>query len=726
MLDINRRLLPYGRWAIAMILLAGLASVPAYGWLPLVAMLVAGAIYEAVQWRVGHMRHPEVALVLLLLCIQVILTAGIGLAHGPRLYLLTLLSFPLMFAAAVFPTRTVVVVTISSLLLLIGVGVGVELATVLRLPPLLICPAIVLVTLPWLVEAACDLDAKSRSSVAVDRLTGLLNRAALPPRLAELSHCAAISGQPVAVVVGDLDHFKAVNDRHGHAVGDTALQEVAYCLRKSLGPFQPIYRLGGEEFLILLPDTDALSARAVAETLREAVAASSQATLGLTISFGVSDSAADGHFDFDAAFKRADAALYQAKHEGRDRVALARQTAPAAPTPIAAAIPLGDTSGSPVGRADRGEPRLAAVPTPPLSGVEPDASERSWLIPDAASRAHLLDLTQRLTRRTAACYAVGFATVLVGAPYYGWWILLPGFVTGMIFNVIIANLERFRRPEYALGLGALLAQTGGAVGFLVAHGEILFDLPVLVLLLVGFSVLLPARGVAVGVLFTVAAMLAVALLHGADQVAANPSLLALPVALAVGVGLVGSGVGRSETEHRELAVIDPLTGMLNRAALETKVAAVTYEANLTGEPVALAVGDLDHFKAINDRHGHVVGDAVLGSVASRMRSALRAFDSAYRVGGEEFVALLPGIDAAAATAVAERIRLAVGETPIDGVAVTMSLGVAASVPGEQFDYHAVFAAADAALYRAKEDGRNRVHCDSAEREVKISRQSVAA
>jgi diguanylate cyclase (GGDEF)-like protein len=376
-----------------------------------------------------------------------------------------------------------------------------------------------------------------------------------------------------------------------------------------------------------------------------------------------------------------------------------------------------------------GAAEACACPAPPAGQTShdtSDTSERSWLIPDAVSRAHLLDLTKRLTGRAAGSYALGFATVLAAAPYYGWWILIPGFVTGMIFNVIIANLERFRRPEYALGLGGLLAQTGGACGFLVAHGEILWDLPVLVLLLVGFTVLLPIRGVLIGVLFTAAAMVAVALIHGGPAVATNPSLLVLPVALAASVGLVGSGVGRSDLDHRGLAIIDPLTGMLNRAALEAKIVAVTHEANLTGEPVALAVADLDHFKVINDSHGHVVGDAVLATVASRIRSSLRAFDSAYRVGGEEFVVLLPGVDETAAAAVAERVRLAVSELPIDGVPVTISLGLAASEAGQPFDYQDVFAAADAALYQAKEDGRNRVHCSSPQRPAGASRQPVAA
>jgi diguanylate cyclase (GGDEF)-like protein len=750
-LDINRRLMPYSRWGIALILIAGLAGVPAYGWAPLAGMIAGGLVFETVERRLADLERPEVRLVALLLIAQLCIATGIALAHGPSIYLISVLSFPLMFAAAILPSRTVRLVTVLSVLLLIGLAFVVATATVLSLPPLVVGPAIFLVTLPLLMETACDLDAESRSSVVIDRLTGLLNRAALPPRLAELEHCARTTGQPVALVIGDVDRFKRVNDEHGHATGDMALKEIAYCLRKSLGPFQPVYRIGGEEFLILLPDTDAARAALVAEQLRQAIATTPVSQLALTMSFGVSDSAPEQAFDFDAAFARADAALYEAKNGGRNRAVIARQTtAVTGPVQVgeatAPSAPEGLSAEAWAGNEGAAAPTLERGAAPPATsatqtghgptGQEPaaleqageseDSSERSWLIPDAVSRAHLLDLTQRLTKRAAGSYALGFATVLAAAPYYGWWILLPGFVTGMIFNVIIANLERFRRPEYALGLGGLLAQTGAACGFLVAHGEILWDLPVLVLLLVGFSVLLPIRGVLVGVLFTAATMVAVALIHSPEAVAGNPSLLVLPVALAASVGLVGSGVGRSDLEHRGLAIIDPLTGMLNRAALEAKIVAVTHEANLTGQPVALAVADLDHFKVINDTHGHVVGDAVLATVASRIRSSLRAFDSAYRVGGEEFVVLLPGVDAAAAAAVAERIRAVVCELPIEEVPVTISLGVAASEPGRSFDYQAVFEAADAALYRAKADGRNRVHCPGAKPVSALAAHPVAA
>ena len=159
-------------------------------------------------------------------------------------------------------------------------------------------------------------------------------------------------------------------------------------------------------------------------------------------------------------------------------------------------------------------------------------------------------------------------------------------------------------------------------------------------------------------------------------------------------------------------MIDPLTGMLNRNALHTRVAELTQQAAILREPVALIVGDLDNFKTINDGHGHAAGDAVLKDVAYRLRKSLRAYDLAYRLGGEEFLVVLPGAGAEQAAEVAETLRRSISDEPIAGLLVTISFGVSASAPGE-FQYDDVFSGADLALYRSKQDGRNRVRVSAA-------------
>ena len=164
---------------------------------------------------------------------------------------------------------------------------------------------------------------------------------------------------------------------------------------------------------------------------------------------------------------------------------------------------------------------------------------------------------------------------------------------------------------------------------------------------------------------------------------------------------------RSDVDHRTEAVIDGLTGMLNRRALDQRLHELTAQAQITGQPVAVIAGDIDHFKRVNDEHGHATGDAVLVEVAYRLRKALRAYDLAYRVGGEEFLVVLPGADVPAAAGLAEQLRAAVAAEPAAGLRVTMSFGVAGSA-GPDLERERLLDEADTALYEAKARGRDQV------------------
>jgi diguanylate cyclase (GGDEF)-like protein len=195
-------------------------------------------------------------------------------------------------------------------------------------------------------------------------------------------------------------------------------------------------------------------------------------------------------------------------------------------------------------------------------------------------------------------------------------------------------------------------------------------------------------------------------------VARRPDLLIAPLGLLGATATLSMALMRSDLHHRSAAVVDPLTGMLNRAALTTRAAELAQQAGVVHQPVALVLGDLDHFKTINDEHGHARGDAVLTDVAYRLRKQLRAYDLAYRIGGEEFLVVVPGADAEQACELAEALRGALAAAPVAGLAVTMSFGVAAS-PAGAFDLAATFARADEALYRAKEHGRDVVVVDGA-------------
>jgi diguanylate cyclase (GGDEF)-like protein len=157
-----------------------------------------------------------------------------------------------------------------------------------------------------------------------DALTGLLNRRALQPLLAREASRLRRYGETYALVMVDIDHFKAVNDAHGHAVGDAVLVSVAELLRRAAREVDQVARVGGEEFCLLLPHTDLDGAMQVARRTREAVRAGPWPELDhtLTISVGVA-MVCDPDETPVAALARADAALYRAKDEGRDCVVLA-------------------------------------------------------------------------------------------------------------------------------------------------------------------------------------------------------------------------------------------------------------------------------------------------------------------------------------------------------------------------------------------------------------------
>jgi two-component system cell cycle response regulator len=163
--------------------------------------------------------------------------------------------------------------------------------------------------------------------------------------------------------------------------------------------------------------------------------------------------------------------------------------------------------------------------------------------------------------------------------------------------------------------------------------------------------------------------------------------------------LVAQGL-RLEALLRE----DALTGLLNRRAILTQLAGMVSGARRHGHPLSIGILDLDAFKAINDEHGHHVGDDVLVTAVRAMRAHLRAEDQLGRLGGEEFLMLLPDTESAAARSVAEKLRTEVAVAPAP-VPVTVSVGVATwaqETPEE------LLRRADAALYRAKEGGRDRV------------------
>jgi diguanylate cyclase (GGDEF)-like protein len=172
-------------------------------------------------------------------------------------------------------------------------------------------------------------------------------------------------------------------------------------------------------------------------------------------------------------------------------------------------------------------------------------------------------------------------------------------------------------------------------------------------------------------------------------------------------------VQRRTRDLEQLATRDALTGVGNRLLFNRELASELEQHQLSSQPLALLLLDVDHFKRINDSHGHLVGDACLQAVASQLQQLVsRSRDRVYRYGGEEFAVLLPGTDLAGAQQLAQRIVVGFATTPLhlqeldQQHQVTVSVGLACAQPGEATAGQSLLALADTALYQAKNSGRS--------------------
>ncbi|MDI5922789.1 diguanylate cyclase [Halomonas sp. LR5S13] len=170
---------------------------------------------------------------------------------------------------------------------------------------------------------------------------------------------------------------------------------------------------------------------------------------------------------------------------------------------------------------------------------------------------------------------------------------------------------------------------------------------------------------------------------------------------------------RMEDELERQATLDHLTGTYNRRAFDTALRQAIFQAELGDESFSLLLFDIDHFKHVNDRHGHDTGDAILKQLADRVSNSLRSTDILSRWGGEEFTILLPDTRLRGASTFAERLRCQISEVRLHGLNITISTGITQYRAGDDMD--SMLARADDALYRAKSAGRNRVVADDTTR-----------
>jgi diguanylate cyclase (GGDEF)-like protein len=337
------------------------------------------------------------------------------------------------------------------------------------------------------------------------------------------------------------------------------------------------------------------------------------------------------------------------------------------------------------------------------------SDKRTWLCPSELDRARLLENSQRVSRARAIASGTVAVCLIYVAPTDGWWLLALFAVSALNTQTLDHRMRRSARPEYHVAFSILLTQ-GLIVTAAAATGGSRSAILPLVAVPTAFAATRFRLTVAMAASVSAITMLVAATLglHPAETVR-HPLGLIVAVALIVGISAAAEALNGAELHYRDTAILDPLTGLLNRQGLERRFEELTQQACLTGAPVSVVVCDIDNFKLINDAHGHARGDAVLRDVAYRLRQQLRSFELIYRIGGEEFLVVLPGGTPDAAKALGERLCDATRQCSSAEVTTTLSVGVS-TLWGEEVQFDSLFDAADQALYQAKADGRDRVVC----------------
>lgn len=175
-----------------------------------------------------------------------------------------------------------------------------------------------------------------------------------------------------------------------------------------------------------------------------------------------------------------------------------------------------------------------------------------------------------------------------------------------------------------------------------------------------------------------------------------------------GVGLLFLFKENDDIELIKLASRDGLTGVYNRSHLIMECEKMIEMHKRKGLPISFMVADIDHFKRVNDSYGHTAGDDTLRKFSDTISSDLRPYDLFGRVGGEEFVIVLPHTEKSEGLVIAERIRQEIEKTDMAGINITVSMGLYSDVPKDGYDFNFFYKKADEALYNAKEEGRNRL------------------
>ena len=493
-----------------------------------------------------------------------------------------------------------------------------------------------------------------RTLSLTDELTGVLNRRGLAAGFGRLTRSARRDAS-IGLLIVDIDHFKWFNDEYGHAAGDDVLRRVCQVLKTIAGPGNLVARIGGEELAVLVVGR----AEPVALAFREALAAMRPA---VTVSIGVIDAPLDAALAPGALWQlldAADRALYEAKNTGRDRIC------------------RGDLDSStaveqPVTRV----PAEAAVPAAGIVATLPPSRLPGWALAAFGS----LGLLSVFGRHSVALDRPIDWLYLVAA--------LACLVAGIVAIGTAPRLGQARLLGGVLGVDIVVALSVLDLNY--PAGRLIALLP---LLLTGLMV---AQNAGRAILMAHHAIIVIVCLLAFETPVTPLTVIAVCMHAAV---LIGSAelIFHLRRRHDEAAadlhrwsVTDPLTGLANRRGLEMAFARMPRTRNIT----VLAL-DVDDFKAVNDRHGHIVGDDALIRLAATLRTVTGPDTVVGRTGGDEFVVLAPSTHAGQ---LASTVTTAAGLLPVP---LSVSVGSTVVAPYHRSSLWQFVAAADAGLTRAK-------------------------
>lgn len=677
------------RTGIVAMVVAMIICVGVIGWASLIALGVGVVGFLAMKIPAIRGRLGVWSLVLAWLLGQAATFTAVVLAGGPTEYVVMMLGIPTILASAVWPPRYVRMGAVATGILVVAAGAVAEGRGLIDRYPAFLIPATVIGAMTWLSIAAREAEGESLSQLLTDPLTGLPNRFALAREREYLE--ASATPEPAVLMVIDIDHFKRINDTAGHSQGDAALRHTAQVLQDEIGDRGSLVRYGGEEFVAILRGTRITDAGAIAEDLRGRVEQTPYAGGGLTVSIGVAE-AADVRGAFAATFDAADRALYRAKAEGRNRI-------------VHAASPV--VSGPPV--VDRRASRRPASTEGPARAADTQRDAvRAPMLDNVVERAHLVTTMQRLHRKNPMPMVVVYLAAIASIPRIGWAVIPAAAVGSLVFRAVQARIGTAARPIRVMAAAWLIAQLTIIAALPWMHGDVTWLICLATAMVLGSSSAFPLRFIVAGVAVTAVLMLGGALATDPDVLGRAPQVVAVNIAFMVASAITGRAIGTLAVRLRAESNHDAMTGLPNRVALADSGAALLADADERGISIGVIVADIDHFKSVNDRFGHAVGDHALAAVARVLQDAVRADTMVFRTGGEEFAIIVPEAEGDDVVRVAERVRQAIADAPaLPGGPLTVSLGVVSRRPGTPTSLGEILQQADLAMYASKRAGRNR-------------------